>query len=76
MLSIFFTFSIMKNTKKKKPVQEDRIVSKDEAKHRIDKLDPNNNKNLPKNPMVKRRNKKIHDDGFEHRTSEETAFPK
>jgi hypothetical protein len=56
-----------------KKVNTDRTVNKDEAKKRIDKLDPNNNINLPDTPMVKRRGKKIHDDGFEHRTSQETA---
>ena len=63
----------MKN--QKKPAV-DRTIKKDEAKKRIDKLDPNNNINLPDTPIVKRRGKKIHDDGFEHRTSSETApFP-
>ena len=57
----------------KKPILTDRVVKKDEAKKRIDKLDPNNNKNLPDTPIVKRRGKKVHDDGFEHRTSAETA---
>ena len=51
----------------------ERTVKKEEAKKRIDKLDPNNNKNLPGTKLVKRRGKKIHDDGFEHRTSAETA---
>jgi len=62
--------------KSKIPVNPDRVIRKDEARHRIDKLDPNNNINLPDKPVVKRRGKKIHDDGFEHRTSEETAFLK
>jgi len=55
------------------PLQTPRTVKKEEAKKRIDKLDPNNNKNLPGTPIVKRRGKKVHDDGFEHRTSAETA---
>ena len=57
----------------KKPTITGRVLNKEEAKKRIDKLDPNNNKNLPDNPIVKRRGKKMHDDGFEHRTSAETA---
>ena len=39
---------------------------------RLNKLDPNNNKNVPDRPVVKRRGKKTKDDGFEHRTSSET----
>ena len=39
---------------------------------RLNKLDPNNNKNRKDRPVVKRRNKKVRDDGFEHRTSAET----
>ena len=35
-------------------------------------LDPNNNKNIPSRPVIKRRGKKVNDDGFEHRASEET----
>ena len=57
----------------KKTVNPDRVPRKEEVKRRIDKLDPNNNINLPDQPIVKRRGKKIHDDGFEHRTSAETA---
>jgi hypothetical protein len=56
----------------KKP-NTDRTVNKEEAKKRIDKLDPNNNINLPGTRLVKRRGKKLHDDGFEHRTSQDTA---
>ena len=48
-------------------------LKKERVKKRIDKLDPNNNINVPGTPIVKRRGKKIHDDGFEHRTSSETA---
>ena len=51
----------------------DRILNKDQVKKRIEEQDPNNNKNLPGKPVVKRRGKKQSDDGFEHRTSEETA---
>ena len=61
---------IMKNLKK---TNTDRTVKKEEAEQRINMLDPNNNINLPSRPVVKRRGKKIHDDGFEHRTSSETA---
>lgn len=40
---------------------------------RSDKLDPNNNINLPQNPIIKKPgHKDVHDDGFEHRTSNET----
>jgi hypothetical protein len=39
---------------------------------RLNKLDPNNNKNVKDRPVVKRRGKKVRDDGFEHRTSRET----
>lgn len=38
----------------------------------IENMD-SNNLNILKKPIVKRRGKKVHDDGFEHRTSEETA---
>ena len=54
--------------------QANKTEKKKEAiSNRINKLDPNNNKNLPENPIIKKRGKKIHDDGFEHRTSRETA---
>lgn len=46
---------------------------KEEVSERANKLDPNNNKNLQEKPIVKRRGKKVHDDGFEHRTSSETS---
>jgi hypothetical protein len=64
----------MRQQKIKSPVNPDRVVKKDEAEARINKLDPNNNKNIPEKPIVKRRGKKIHDDGFEHRESKDTAF--
>ncbi|MBL0047445.1 MAG: hypothetical protein IPP32_05015 [Bacteroidetes bacterium] len=44
---------------------------KEEVIQRIDKLDPNNNKNQPDKPMVKKQGDLKHDDAFEHRTSEE-----
>ena len=44
---------------------------KEEVIQRIDKLDPNNNKNNPEKPMVKKQGQLEHDDAFEHRTSEE-----
>ena len=47
---------------------------KNEVINRVNKLDPNNNKNLEQKPIVIKRNKLRHDDGFEHRTSEETAL--
>lgn len=50
-----------------------RIQKKVEVSERIDKLDPNNNKNLPDTPLIKKRGKKIHDDGFEHRMSKESG---
>ena len=52
-----------KNTRKKK----------DSVEMRLNALDPNNNKDLPQRPVVKRRGKKVHDDGFEHRASSETV---
>jgi hypothetical protein len=48
------------------------IHRKEEVERQINILDPNNNKDLPQRPIVKRHGKKIHDDGFEHRTSSET----
>ncbi|MEP7265903.1 MAG: hypothetical protein ABI772_15475 [Bacteroidota bacterium] len=48
-------------------------IKKEKVSKRIDKLDPNNNKNKENSLIVKRRGKKVHDDGFEHRTSSETA---
>lgn len=45
---------------------------KEEVGMQLNILDPNNNTDLPQRPFVKRRNKKVHDDGFEHRTSSET----
>ena len=56
-----------------KPIPEDRTLDKEEVKKRIDKQDPNNNKNLPENPLVEKDGKSERDDGFEHRTSAETA---
>ena len=54
--------------------QSTKTIQKKEAvAKRNNELDPNNNKNLPQNPIIKRRGKKISDDGFEHRTSQETA---
>lgn len=58
----------MSTTKKNKVEQK-----KDEVKNRAEKLDPNNNKNLPGKPMVKHGKTKTNDDGFEHRTSKEAA---
>jgi hypothetical protein len=46
---------------------------KEEVAKRADLLDPNNNKDLPQRTVVKRRGKKVHDDGFEHRASSETV---
>ena len=46
---------------------------KETVSKRSDKLDPNNNKNLEQMPLVKRRGKKVHDDGFEHRTSKDAS---
>lgn len=44
-----------------------------EVSGQIDKLDPNNNLNLSQKPLLRKKGKKVRDDGFEHRTSEETA---
>ena len=49
------------------------IRKKERVSKRIDQLDPNNNKNLEEKPLVKKQGKTVHDDGFEHRTSAETA---
>jgi hypothetical protein len=48
-------------------------VKKEQVSKRNNKLDPNNNKNQENKPIVKQHNKRVHDDGFEHRTSEETV---
>ena len=47
-------------------------LRKEEVAKRLDILDPNNNKDLPQRPVVKRRRKRVHEDGFEHRASSET----
>jgi hypothetical protein len=79
--AIFFSLRVaylflsnFQNKLMKKLQNGDRVPKKAEVNHRNNKLDPNNNKNLPDKPIVKRRGKKMRDDGFEHRTSEETAF--
>jgi len=46
---------------------------KEEVKNRIEKLDPNNNRNIPEQRLIGKKGKKIRDDGFEHRTSSETS---
>jgi hypothetical protein len=58
----------MKKTPPRTVKEKKAAVSK-----RINRLDPNNNKNLPGSRIIRRRGKKVHDDGFEHRTSRETA---
>src|SRR5215203_981777 len=35
-------------------IPEDRVLKKDEVGRLINKLDPNNNKNLPQNPVVEK----------------------
>ena len=57
----------------KKPIVKDRTLNKEQVKKRIDKLDPNNNKNLPQNPLIEKDGEIKSDDGFEHRTSAETT---
>jgi hypothetical protein len=47
------------------------IRKKEEVSARIEKLDPNNNKNIPENPLIIKREKEVHDDNFEHRVSGE-----
>lgn len=49
------------------------IQKKEEASKRIEKLDLNNNKNPQQKPLIRKRGKIVHDDGFEHRTSKETS---
>lgn len=44
-------------------------IKKEKVLKRLNKLDPNNNKNRKDRPVVKRRGRKVRDDGFEHRTS-------
>jgi len=55
-------------------INKTRAPEKKEVIERINDLDPNNNKNLPEKPLVKRRGKKVHDDGFEHRSSRESSL--
>jgi hypothetical protein len=50
-----------------------RAIKKREARKRINRLDPNNNINLPGHRLIRRRGKKVRDDGFEHRQSKETV---
>ena len=54
-------------------INKTRTPKKEEVIERINKLDPNNNKNQQEKPMVKKHGKKEHDDGFEHRSSRESA---
>ncbi len=58
----------------KKPIVKDRTLNKEQVNKRINKQDPNNNKNLPENPLVEKDGIVKRDDGFEHRTSNETAI--
>ena len=46
---------------------------KEEVEMQLNANDTNNNKDLPQRPVVKRRRKRVHDDGFEHRASSETV---
>ena len=50
-----------------------RARKKREVSRRINRLDPNNNKNLPGKRIIRRRGKRVSDDGFEHRLSKETT---
>ncbi|MEO8151105.1 MAG: hypothetical protein ABI723_25960 [Bacteroidia bacterium] len=53
-----------------------QLAKKTSVHERTEKLDPNNNKNLRQKPLIKKPGKKAeHDDGFEHRTSNETTTP-
>ena len=63
-----FVVSFKNNTMNTKVNQKKEQVSK-----RIEKLDPNNNKNLPDKKMIKKRGRKEHDDNFEHRSSGEIS---
>jgi hypothetical protein len=54
-------------------INKTRTPKKEEVIERINKLDPNNNKNQLEKPLVKKRGKKEHDDGFEHRSSKESS---
>jgi hypothetical protein len=56
--------------------EENKTISKKkEVSKRSNKLDPNNNKNLPEMPVIIKRGKKVHDDGFEHKTRIENIKP-
>ncbi|HKR04558.1 MAG TPA: hypothetical protein VJY62_07965 [Bacteroidia bacterium] len=55
-------------------INKTRTPKKEEVIERINNLDPNNNKNLQEKPLVKKRGKKVHDDGFEHRSSKESSL--
>ncbi len=46
---------------------------KEQVSKRIDALDPNNNKNIVNAQILKRRGKKVSDDHFEHRSSNEIS---
>jgi hypothetical protein len=52
-------------------MKPDRSAKKERVSKRINKLDPNNNKNLEDHKKVIRNGKKAVDDGFEHRKSSE-----
>ena len=52
---------------------ETQNQKKEQVSKRIEKLDPNNNKNLSDEKLIKKRGHKEHDDNFEHRTSGEIS---
>jgi hypothetical protein len=57
------------------PTNKTRVQKKkEEVKEKIEKLDPNNNRNIQNHQLIKKRGKKVRDDGFEHRTSRETSI--
>jgi hypothetical protein len=66
VMACCFTPVIKYQMKSKTAIKKDRI------RKRNNKLDPNNNKNPLEKPFVKLHQKTVHDDGFEHRSSDET----
>ena len=56
-----------------KKIKDSTTKKKEEVQKRANKLDSNNNKNRKEKPLVIQGNKIVRDDGFEHRTSDETT---
>jgi len=56
-----------------KTIKDSKTKKKEEVQKRANLLDSNNNKNRKDKPLVMHGDKIVRDDGFEHRTSEETT---